>query len=132
MLTVGTNEARKGTSRLVYSFAQAWLQSSRRLASAGRTGGRMLLVGLGLHMPQLAAVVQEEWGRLLYAAELVGENITAPASNGQPFGGAVHLVEATGNTTARLGWYAAADVQVLNAGRWGEGVYGQQMGGQPG
>jgi hypothetical protein len=75
----------------------------------------MLLVGLGQRMPGLATVVQQEWERMLYAAELAGDDITALASSGQPFDGAVHLVEATSNSTARLGWYAAADVQVLNA-----------------
>lgn len=64
-------------------------------------------------MPGLQREVQQAWTELQRAAQ---QGSTTAASAVADLPAAIHLLDSTVNATERLGWYAAADVQVLNSG----------------
>lgn len=92
--------------------------------TSGGTCGRLLLVCVGTGMFRLKVAVEQQWHNIWYAAG--GDSDTGPAanaaaemSNSHSQGRlleAVHLFDATSDGEERLGWYAAADAQVVNSG----------------
>jgi glycosyltransferase involved in cell wall biosynthesis len=110
LILVGTNIAHKGTARLVSTFARAWQQ----VGSMPGAPGRLLLVCIGQDMLNLAEEVRQAWAGLQPTRQPeAAEGEAVPAANTLP--AAIHLLDGTANSTERLGWYAAADVQVLNS-----------------
>ena len=118
ILLVGSNFPHKGAGRLVQAFARAWQQAG---SLSNSTPGRLLLVCIGPGMPGLEKEVQQAWAELQRAAQQ-GSTTAASATDDLP--AAIHLLDSTVNATERLGWYAAADVQVLNSGGCCDAVSG--------
>lgn len=78
---------------------------------------------IGKDMLLLEDNVKQAWADLQQMPDPhgVGDWEAATAANALP--AAIHLLDATPDPMERLGWYAAADVQVLNSGgfTWSDG-----------
>ena len=116
VLIVSKNSPYKGVSRLLAAFVKAWQQAS---SLPSGEPGRLLLVCIGTSMPELADEVEQAAANLQVATQPAGAADGGAAQAGDTLQAAVHLLDETDNSTQRLGWYAAADVHVLNSGERG-------------
>ncbi len=120
VLMVSGNSPYKGVGRLLAAFAKAWQQAS---SLPSGEPGRLLLVCIGRSMPKLAEDVEQAAANLQLATQQAGAAAGGAAQAGDTLQASVHLLDETDNSTQRLGWYAAADVHVLNSGKKQGGLY---------
>lgn len=106
VLMVSANSEYKGVGRMLTIFTHAWQQAA---SLPGGVPGRLVAVFIGPGMLRLVPEVKKAVASLQPAPKNAGADLLA----------AIHVLDGTDNSTERLGWYAAADVHVLNSGRRG-------------